>query len=187
MGYRIFPIVFSLVVMLTTGCRYHLRSLTLAPIEMNNIIVHSYDPYGQLTRAILAELSLSNIITTDNTDKKNKALPLLHIVNASENKITISVLHNGKTAEYQMILSVQALVFIPGNNHYPINITVYRSFFNNQIAMLTKDAEEDVIRQEMREQAAQQLVHKFLTTYIAKVYNQTRGNVLQQLAAPKIQ
>lgn len=125
--------------------------------------LNSYDPYGRLTHAVRTELRLSNVTIDDNTKAKCDMLPFLRIVNSSESQVTTSVFQDGKTAKYQLTLSVQAQVLMPGKDYYPINVKVYRSFFDSPLIVLAKDAERDIIRQEMCQQAAKQLVHKLLT------------------------
>lgn len=189
MRYRTFALVLGLAVMFTAGCGYHLRGTTRVPTEMKNITLNSYDPYGPLTRAIRAELRLSDVTVADDAEKKSNTLPSLRIVNSSESKVTASVFQDGKTAEYQMMLTVQAQVLFPGKDYYPIDVTVYRSFFDNPLTALAKDAEGDIIRQEMREQAAQQLVRKLSTAHAAEISDRALDDTLQQqrLAAPAVQ
>ncbi|MCR3755851.1 MAG: lipopolysaccharide assembly protein LptE [Sodalis sp. Psp] len=150
--------------MVTASCGYHLCSITdQVPSKMKTIILNSYDPYGQLTRVVRTELRLSNITINDDTKAKNNTLPSLRIVNSSERQVTVSVFQGGKTAEYQLILTVQAKVLMPGKDYFPIDVKVHRPFFDNPLIALAKDAERDVIRQEMCQQAAKQLVRKLLT------------------------
>ncbi|MBG6247538.1 MULTISPECIES: LPS assembly lipoprotein LptE [Enterobacterales] len=181
MRYRTLALVLGLAVTITAGCGYHLRGTTAqVPTEMKTMTLNSYDPYGPLTRAVRAEMRLNDVTLVDDDEDKNNTLPSLRIVNSSENQVTASVFQDGKTAEYQMTLSVHSQVLMPGKDYYPIDVKVYRSFFDNPLTALAKDAEGDIIRQEMRQQAAQQLVRKLLTVHAAEAADNALDAKLKQ-------
>lgn len=166
---RYWTLELVLAVTITAGCGYHLRSTTAqVPTEMKTMTLNSYDPYGSLTRAVRAELRLNDVTLIDDAQDKNNTLPSLCIVNSSENQFTTSVFQDDKTAKHQMTLSVHAQVLMPGKDYDLIDVKVYRSFFDNPLTALAKDGEGDIIRQEMRQQAAQQLVRKLLTVHAAE-------------------
>ncbi|KYP96316.1 LPS biosynthesis protein [Sodalis-like endosymbiont of Proechinophthirus fluctus] len=168
MRYRTLALILGLTAIATAGRSYHLVGTTAqVPTEIKTMTLNSYDPYGQLTRALRAELRLNDVTLIDDAKDKNTTLPSLRIINSSESQVTESVFQDGKTAEYQMTLSVHAQVLMPGKDYYPIDVKVYRSFFDNPLTALAKDAEEDIIRQELCQQAAQQLVRKLLTVHAA--------------------
>lgn len=177
MRHRIITLLLGLAVLVTAGCGFNLRGTTQVPPELQKLLLESNDPYGPLARAIRQQLRLNNVTIVD--DAMRKDIPALRIIGASENQDTVSIFRNGVTAEYQLVLHVKAQVLIPGHDIYPLKANVFRTFFDNPLTALAKDAEAEVLRQEMREQAAQQIVRQLLTVHAAEVKNAQKNGDTQ--------
>ncbi|MBN6028930.1 LPS assembly lipoprotein LptE [Pantoea ananatis] len=172
MRHPIIRLFVMLAVVITASCGFHPRGTTQVPTELRTLILESSDPYGPLARTVRQQLRINNVKIVDSSPKNSMTVPTLRLDAEALTRSTASVFISGTTAEYQMRMTVSAQVLLPNKGIYPISATVFRSFFDNPNAALAKDAEQDMIAQEMRQRAGEQLVRKLLTVHAAQLENQ---------------
>ena len=156
----------SLAVLVTAGCGFRLQGTTQIPEELKTLQLSSNDPYGYLTRALREQLRLNNVTILETG---NASVPILKITSSSENTETVSIYQDGKAAEKQLTLVMKAQVLMPDGAIYPLETKVVRTFFDNPLEALAKDAENEIVKQEMQQQAARNIVRKLLLVHSAEL------------------
>ncbi|WP_225639623.1 LPS assembly lipoprotein LptE [Candidatus Profftia sp. (ex Adelges kitamiensis)] len=186
------------LILLITSCGFHSYNNNLLPKKFQKIMLYTTNPYSFLSRSIREQLCLHGItilecnsllysrknrVSMKNTGIVNNystttipshhfdAIPSLSIINIDDKEEIVSLFNNGKIAEYQIMLNINAQLSIHGKDIYPLTVHIYRSFFDNPFNALAKNAEKTIMRNEMFEQAAQQLVRKLFFIYTVKLYN----------------
>lgn len=154
---KLFSLV-TLTMILLTGCGFHLQHETEIPKQFETMTFYSENPYSELSRTVKDLLNKNKVLLVQ--EDSAHQYPSLRIINSNIGKETISIYQNGKSAEYQLILTVNAQVIMAGRDIYPITTKVFRTFFNNPATALAKTTEQKLIEREMYTQAAKQLISK---------------------------
>ncbi|MDF7671375.1 LPS assembly lipoprotein LptE [Orbaceae bacterium ESL0721] len=150
------------LLILLNGCGFHLQNEAEVPAQFKTMTFISHDPYGQLSRNIKEILGDNKVNLVDSSSSE---YPSLRIISNRLDRDTISIYQDGKAAEYQLVLSVEAQVVIKGKEIYPISVHIFRTFFDNPATALAKTAEQSLIEEEMYTQAAKQIIGKLKSVH----------------------
>ena len=141
-----------------SACGWHFQNGTLIPQELRTLTFESTDPYSEMSVAMRNQLQANNIQLVNST----QGIPVLRINKFRENDGVASVFKRGREAEKVLMLEVEARIRLANGESHPITAKVNRTFFDNSRAALAKSSEREVIWNDMREQAARQLITKMV-------------------------
>lgn len=141
-----------------SACGWHFQNGTLIPRELRTLTFESPDPYSEMSVAMRNQLQANNIQLVNSA----QGIPVLRINKFRENNEVASVFKRGREAEKVLMLEVEASIRLANGESHPITAKVNRTFFDNSRAALAKSAEREVIWNDMREQAARQLITKMV-------------------------
>ncbi|WP_413113941.1 LPS assembly lipoprotein LptE, partial [Thaumasiovibrio sp. DFM-14] len=142
--------------LLLTACGFQLRSTSLLPEELSEISVSSYDRFGSFRRIMEHQLTLAGISTVP----AHADIPHLRIIREGLSEHTLSLYQNSRKAEYALSMRVSYAITVPGKGTLNLTTQVNRTFLDNPQTALAKSVERDMVRNEMREQAASQIVRQ---------------------------
>ena len=149
-----------------TACGWHFDNGAAVPAELKTMALESSDPYSEMSMAMRKQLLSNNV----NLVPAKQGVPVLRLNKQTSSDKVASVFKQGREAEKVLTLDVEASVRLGNGETYPISAKINRTFFDNSRAALAKSAERDVIWNEMREQAARQLINK-----MAALQHQVQG------------
>lgn len=139
-----------------TACGWHFDNGAAVPAELKTMAFESGDPYSEMSMAMRKQLLSNNV----NLVPAKQGVPVLRLNKQTSSDKVASVFKQGREAEKVLTLDVKASVRLANGETYPISAKINRTFFDNSRAALAKSAERDVIWNDMREQAARQLINK---------------------------
>ena len=149
-----------------TACGWHFDNGAAVPAELKTMALESSDPYSEMSMAMRKQLLSNNV----NLVPAKQGVPVLRLNKQTSSDKVASVFKQGREAEKVLTLDVEATVRLGNGETYPISAKINRTFFDNSRAALAKSAERDVIWNDMREQAARQLINK-----MAALQHQVQG------------
>ncbi|MBE2894757.1 LPS assembly lipoprotein LptE [Spirabiliibacterium falconis] len=143
---------------LLSGCGLHFANQSAVTGQFSTMKLVSSEPYDFLSRQVREQLKLHQVTLVERDD-----VPQLRLKGSTISSNVVSVFKQGREAENLLTLNVRATVYVPGKGEYPIDVNNSRTFFNDSRAALAKSVEQDVIYDDMRRQAAKQLLIKLVT------------------------
>ncbi len=145
-----------LSVSILSGCGFHFRGDYHIPKAISNMSLTSYDQYATLTRMVQTELRMNGItVVPPASDTVN-----LHLLSESVSERTLSLYQNTRAAEKELTYRANYRVLLPNKELKVFTTQVNRSFLANSMTALAKSVERDLIEDEMREQAAKQIMRQ---------------------------
>ncbi|MBY5947996.1 LPS assembly lipoprotein LptE [Photobacterium rosenbergii] len=169
-----------LMALATASCGFHLRGNYMLPDDIAKLSLTSFDQYGQLHRQVKSQFQLHGIEPV----APSAQVPNLHLISESTGERTLSLYQNARAAEYELTYIVQYRIVVPGKGSQSYTTRVNRTFLDNPLTALAKSVERDMIEQEMREQAAKQIMRQLarLTAVFNKMEEEELEALLEQSA-----
>ncbi len=141
---------------LLSACGFHLRGDYSIPEELHSMSFTSYDQYSTFTRMVKSQLRMNEI----NIVSPAKDVPNLHLISESVGERTLSLYQNTRAAEKELTLRTSYRVTIPNLGSKTLSTSVTRSYLDNPLTALAKSVERDMIEDEMRQVASQQIIRQ---------------------------
>lgn len=157
--------VIVVVALLLSACGYHLRGAYALPATMKSIYLEGgsgqlRDQFQQVMTSSSGQLASS----------RQGADIVVRILNEEANRRTLSLSSRGKSNEFELYYRLEYELTNAGNvvlmEGQPIEIR--REYFNDQVDVMAKDNEENVIREEMYQQVVRTIVNQARVALEAK-------------------
>ncbi|UTV28339.1 LPS-assembly lipoprotein LptE [Photobacterium atrarenae] len=146
----------SLLALATASCGFHLRGNYMLPDDIAKLSLTSFDEYGQLKRQVESQFEMHGIDAVP----PSETVPNLHLISESVSERTLSLYQNSRAAEYELTYTVRYNIVVPEKGTQAYTTRVNRTFLDNPLTALAKSVERDMIEEEMRQQAARQIMRQ---------------------------
>lgn len=148
-------LVLGLAFLLVAGCGWRLRGSMTLPADIDAIYLQGS---GALILEEMAELLKSSQITV--VDRPSQAQLIINVQRYDEERRIVAVGANTRVSEYELTVAATfSISNAQGHELLPTNeVSLIRSYDYDQNNILAMEAEERLIRQEMRRELARQII-----------------------------
>ncbi len=156
---RLVIVWFILGVLLFSSCGFRLRGAIDLPPEMKSIWVDGISVKGPFVNSLRNSLrGAGGNISRD----RNTAGMILNVLEERMARREISLTQTGKANEFELTYTLRYELLKPGGDTLvpEQTIVVVRDYFNEQVNVIGKSREEDLIRKEIYDDAVRSLVRK---------------------------
>lgn len=140
---------------LLVGCGFKLRTASVLPDDLQNLVVTATNPDSQLFNELQNSLALSNI----NTDSEH-ATAELKLLNDSLTRRTLSLFPNGQVAEHELIYTVSYQLIRDNQKPITNSFELTRNYQDDPDNALAKSREMELILSELRQQASKLIIRQ---------------------------
>ena len=141
---------------LLSACGFHLRGDYSIPEELGTLSLTSYDQYSTFTRMMKSQLRTNEV----NVVPPSEDVPNLHIIGEGLGERNLSLYQNTTAAEKELTFTATYRVTIPDVGDKTFSTSVSRSYLENPLTALAKSVERDMIEDEMRQFATDQIIRQ---------------------------
>ena len=150
---------FALVILFSSvlsACGFHLRGDYSVPQNLQKLSITSFDQYSTFTRMLKTQLRMSEIEIVEPAED----VPNLHIISEGMGERTLSLYQNTNSAEKELTFKASYSVTIPEKGSLNLSTSVSRSYLANSLTALAKSVERDMLEDEMRKIATDQIIRQ---------------------------
>ena len=150
-------LIFLLMASLVSGCGFHLRGTVILPDSIRTVSIKS--PDVKLRDALVNGLESNNVIIVNSPTSDSAQINISNVDFAREVR---TIDDRGKSTGYVLILRASYTVVDSAGKELvkPSVATARRDYNFNQDQLLSATREEELYRDEMREDAAQSILRK---------------------------
>ena len=150
-------LIFLLMASLVSGCGFHLRGTVILPDSIRTVSIKS--PDVKLRDALVSGLESNNVIIVNSPTSDSAQINISNVDFAREVR---TIDDRGKSTGYVLILRASYTVVDSAGKELvkPSVATARRDYNFNQDQLLSATREEELYRDEMREDAAQSILRK---------------------------
>ncbi len=156
--YRYGLVLLSLL--LLSACGFTPRGSYLLDDKLQQIYISSNDEFSPLVRELKRRLTQNDVAVFEQAQEN---VPTLHIGAEEINKRTLSLFENGQVAEYELSYRVGGYLQVANQGNFPIQVRLHRDFQDNPLAALAKQRERELLYNELRTMAADQIMRQLAT------------------------